>query len=91
MFEILGLLAIIAVAGLVLGCVALCIGLIKVVFKIALIPISLGLLALKGVAFLVVGLVALVVLGPIVLGIGLAILVPVLILGAIVWAGVALL
>ncbi len=90
MFELLGLLSILFAGGLILGGVAILIGLLKIVFKVAMIPIVLGAMALKGIFFLGLGLIGLLVLGPIVLGLGLALLVPVLLIGAIVCAGVAL-
>lgn len=87
MFELLGILALVAVGAVVLGVLALVAGLIKLVLKIALIPLA---LLLKGFGLLLGALVVLVVVGPLVFGIGLVILLPLLLLGAVIWAGVAL-
>lgn len=87
MFELFGILALLAVGAVVVGVVALFAGLVKLALKIALIPVV---LLFKGVGLLLGALVVLFVVGPLVLGIGLVVLVPLLILGAMVWAGVAL-
>jgi hypothetical protein len=87
MFELFGILALIAVGTVVFGMVALVFGLIKLVFKIALIPVA---LLFKGLFFLIGALVVLFVVGPLVLGVGLVVLIPLLLLGGVVWAGFAL-
>lgn len=87
MLELLGILALVAVGAVVLGILAVVIGLIKLALKIALIPLA---LLLKGLGLLLGALVVLVVVGPLVFGIGLVILLPLLLLGAVIWAGVAL-
>jgi hypothetical protein len=87
MFELFGILALIAVGAVVFGVIAIVGGLLKLVFKITLIPLV---LLFKGIGLLLGALVVLFVVGPLVLGIGLVVLVPLLILGAMVWAGVAL-
>ena len=87
MFELFGILALIAVGAVVFGVVAIVGGLLKLVLKIALIPMV---LLVKGVGLLIGALVVLLVVGPLVFGIGLVVLIPLLILGAMVWAGVAL-
>ena len=87
MLELLGILALIAVGAVVLGVLALVVGLLKLVLKIALIPLA---LLLKGVGLLLGALVVLVVVGPLVFGIGLVILLPLLLLGAVIWCGLAL-
>jgi len=87
MFELFGILALIAVGAVVFGVIAIVAGLLKLVLKIALIPVV---LLFKGFALLIGALVVLFVVGPLVFGIGLVILIPLLILGAMVWAGVAL-
>jgi hypothetical protein len=86
MFEVLGILALVAVGAVVLGVLALVAGLIKLVLKIALIPLA---LLLKGMGLLLGALVVLVVVGPLVFGIGLVILLPLLLLGGLIWLGVA--
>ncbi len=55
--------------------------------KIALIPVV---LLFKGVGLLLAALVVFFVVGPLVFGIGLVVLIPLIILGVMVWAGVAL-
>ena len=87
MFELFGIIALIVVGVVVVGVIALVAGLIKLVLKIALIPLV---LLFKGTALLLGAFVVLFVVGPLVFGIGLVILIPLLILGAMVWAGVAL-
>ena len=87
MFELFGIIALIVVGVVVVGVIALVAGLIKLVLKIALIPVV---LLFKGAALLLGAFVVLFVVGPLVFGIGLVILIPLLILGAMVWAGVAL-
>ena len=62
-------------------------GLIKFTVKLAMLPIVLG---LKALAFIIGFVIALVVVGPVVLALGLVLLVPLLILGGIVWAGIAI-
>ena len=59
-------------------------------FKLLLIPLWLAWVALKVVLIVGLALIALAVFGPIVLGVGLVLLIPLLILAAIVWAGAAL-
>ncbi len=86
MFELFGILALIAVGAVVFGVIAIVFGLLKLVLKIALIPLA---LLFKGLALLIGALVVLFVVGPLVFGIGLVVLIPLLILGAMVWAGVA--
>jgi hypothetical protein len=88
MFELLGLVALVAVGAVIFGAVALIVGLLKVVFKVALIPVWIGLAAVKGIVLLVAGVLALVLVGPVVLGVGLVLLVPLLLLGGLVWLGV---
>lgn len=87
MFELFGILALIAVGAVVFGVIAIVGGLLKLVLKIALIPMV---LLVKGIGLLIGALVVLFVFGPLVFGIGLVVLIPLLILGAMVWAGVAL-
>ena len=87
MFEFFGIIALIVVGIVVVGVIGLVAGLLKLVLKIALIPLV---LLFKGVALFLGALVVLFVVGPLVFGIGLVVLIPLLILGAMVWAGVAL-
>ncbi len=87
MIELLGILALIFVGVVVFGVVALVAGLLKLVLKIALIPLA---LLFKGLGLVLGALVVLVVAGPLVLGIGLVVLIPLLLIGGVVWAGFAL-
>ena len=87
MFELFGIIALLVVGAVVVGVVGVVLGLLKLVLKIALFPVV---LLFKGFALLIGALVVLFVVGPLVFGIGLVVLIPLLILGAMVWAGVAL-
>lgn len=87
MIELVGILALVAVGAVVFGVVAVVFGLLKLALKIALIPVA---LLFKGLAFLLGALVVLFVVGPLVVGIGLVVLIPLLLLGGVIWAGVAL-
>jgi hypothetical protein len=90
MLELLGLFAMLIVGGVLLGIFALAAVLLKVVLKIAFIPVVLGLSALKIILAILIGGVGLLILGPVVLGVGLLVLIPALILGGLVWAGMTL-
>ena len=87
MFEALAVLTLLFVGAVVVGLLLLLAGILKFVFKIALLPIVLG---LKALFFVIAFVVALAVLGPVVLIVGGLLLIPLLILGGLVWAGVAL-
>lgn len=87
MFEAFTVLTLLFVGAVVVGVLMLLTGLLKVVFKLALLPLVLG---LKALVFVVLFVLALVVVGPVVLGLGLLLLLPLLILGGLVWAGVAI-
>ena len=89
MLELIGLIALVVVGGLVLTVLGLVVGLLKVVFKVALIPVWLGLAAIKWLVLIVLCLVGVLVCGPIVVGLGLLALLPIAILGMMVWAAVA--
>jgi hypothetical protein len=93
MLEVLGILGILLAVGVVIGIVALVVGLLKLMFKIVLIPVA---LAFKLAGFLI-GFLVLLVVGPVLLGLGAAIVlpllllaIPLLIIGGILWAGFAL-
>ena len=87
MFELMGILALVFVGAIVFGVIALVAGLLKLVLKITLIPLV---LLFKGLGLLLGGLVVFLVAGPLVLGIGLVVLIPLLLIGGVIWAGVAL-
>jgi hypothetical protein len=79
----LGILAAIGLGiALVVGVV---VGLLKLAFKIVLIPVSIGLFLLKVVILVPLAILMLLVFLPVVLGVGAALLLPVLIIGALVW------
>jgi len=86
MLEVLAILTLLAVGAIVFGVIALLAGLIKFTVKLALLPVVLG---LKALVFVVGFVIALVVVGPVVLVLGLVLLIPLLILGGIIWAGIA--
>ncbi|MEJ2582684.1 MAG: hypothetical protein P8127_13765, partial [Acidobacteriota bacterium] len=83
----LAILTLLFVGAIVVGVIALLAGLIKFTVKLALLPIVLG---LKALVFIIGFVIALIVLGPLVLALGLVLLIPLLILGGIIWAGVAI-
>ena len=87
MFELMGILALVFVGAIVFGVIALVAGLLKLVLKITLIPLV---LLFKGLGLLLGGLVVFLVAGPLVLGIGLVVLIPLLLIGGVIWAGFAL-
>jgi hypothetical protein len=72
---------------------ALVAGILKLVFRVALLPIALGVGLLKLLVLPIVGLVLVFVLGPVLLAVGAVLLVPLLLLGgfvALAWAGLHL-
>lgn len=86
MLELLAVLTLLLVGAVVVGMIMLLAGLFKLTIKLALLPVVLG---LKALVFVIGFVIALVVVGPVVLALGLVLLVPLLILGGIVWAGIA--
>jgi len=86
MLEVLAILTLLAVGAVVFGVIAMLAGLIKFTVKLALLPVVLG---LKALVFVIGFVIALVVVGPVVLVLGLVLLIPLLILGGIIWAGIA--
>jgi len=87
MFEALAVLTLLFVGAVIVGVLVLLAGILKFVFKLALLPLILG---LKALFFVIAFVVALAVLGPVVLIVGGLLLIPLLILGGLVWAGVAI-
>ena len=86
MLEVLAVLMLLFVGAVVVGMIMLLAGLFKFTIKLALLPVVFG---LKALVFVIGFVIALVVVGPVVLALGLVLLIPLLILGGIVWAGVA--
>ncbi len=87
MFEALGILALLVTGAVVVGVLVLLAGLFKLLFKLALLPLVLG---LKALLFVIGFVIALIVVGPVVLVVGGVLLIPLLILGGLVWAGIAI-
>jgi hypothetical protein len=87
MFEALAILSLLFVGAVVVGVMVLLAGVLKFFFKLALLPIVLG---LKALVFVIGFVIALAVLGPVVLLVGALLLIPLLILGGLIWAGVAI-
>jgi hypothetical protein len=87
MFEVLAILTLLFIGAVVVGVIALLAGLIKFTVKLALLPIVLG---IKALVFMIGFIIALVVVGPVILALGLVLLIPLLILGGLVWAGAAI-
>jgi hypothetical protein len=87
MLEALAILTLLVVGAVVVGFIVLLAGFLKFFLKLALLPIVLG---LKALVFVIGFVIALAVLGPVVLLVGALLLIPLLILGGIVWAGVAI-
>ena len=87
MLEFLAFLMLLFVGAVIVGVVAMLAGVLKLVFKLALLPIVLG---LKALVFVIGFVIALAVLGPVVLLVGALLLIPLLILGGLIWAGVAI-
>jgi len=90
MLELFGLLLFLIVAGIVIGLAVLCLKLLFVVLKVALIPIKIGFKLVFGLVGLVVMGALLLVLGPVAAVVIFALAIPVLILGGLVWGAVAL-
>ena len=86
MLEALAVFTLVVVGAVVVGLLMLLAGLFKVVFKLALLPIVLG---LKALLFVIAFVIALVVVGPVALVFGALLLIPLLFLGGLIWAGVA--
>ena len=87
MLEVFAILTMLFVGAVVLGVVVLLAGFLKIVLKLALLPLVLG---IKALVFVIGFVIVLVVVGPVVLVVGALLLIPLLILGGIVWAGVAI-
>ena len=86
MLEVFAILTLLFAGAFVVGVIALLAGFVKFTFKLALLPVVLG---LKALVFVIGFVIALVVVGPVVLALGLILLIPLLILGGLVWAGIA--
>jgi hypothetical protein len=90
MIELFGLLMLLIVGGVLLGLAVLCVKLLFLLFKVALIPIKIGFKLVIGLLGLVLVGGLLLVFGPVVAIVLFAVALPVLILGGLVWGAVAL-
>jgi len=93
MFGIAALFTLFALGLGLFLVLALVAGILKLVFRVALLPLVLGVGLLKLAVVSVVGLVLCFVLGPVLLAVGAVLFVPLLLLGglaALAWAGVHL-
>jgi hypothetical protein len=89
MFGLASLFVLFAMAGVALVAFALIAGLFKLVFKVALLPVTLAFVALKvvlAIVAVVVGLVVLMAVGPVLVVVALVAGVPLLLLGGLAWA-----
>lgn len=92
MFTIAGLFLLLAVFGAAFVAFALIAGLVKLVFKVALLPVVLvfGVLKLALLAVgALIGLVLMVVVGPVLLVVGAMILLPLALIGGLAWAAIS--
>jgi hypothetical protein len=87
MLEFLAILTLLFVGAVVFGVIVLLAGFLKIVLKLVLLPVVFG---LKALVFVIGFVIALAVVGPVVLLVGALLLIPLLILGGIVWAGIAI-
>jgi len=90
MLELFGLLVFLIVGGIVLGLTVLCFKLLFVVLKVALIPIKIGFKLVFGLLGLVLVGGLLLVFGPVAAIVLLALAIPVLIFGGLLWGAFAL-
>jgi hypothetical protein len=87
MLEVLALLTLLFAGAVAIGVLVLVAGILKFVFKLALLPIVLG---FKALFFVIAFVVAVAVLGPVLLIVGALLLLPLVILGGLVWTCVAI-
>lgn len=90
MVEIAGLLTLLVFGIVIVGVAALVVGLLKLAFKLVLLPVWIGLALVKWVLLIGLGIAAAVVVGPVVVALLAVLAVPVLVIGGLIWAGVAL-
>lgn len=82
MLEILALMLVAAVVG---GIAVVAVGILKLMFKLLLLPFTLLAGAIKLAILLPLALVAAVIALPLVLGVGLVLLIPIALVGALIW------
>lgn len=90
MVEIAGLLTLLVFGAVIVGAAALVFGLLKLAFKLVLLPVWIGLALVKWIVLIGLGVVATMVVGPVVVGLLAVLAIPVLVIGGLIWAGVAL-
>jgi len=91
MLEFAALIVFLMVGAVVLAVLAVAGFLLKLLFKVLLIPLALAGWLFKAALALVGGLLLLIVLGPAVLVIGLVVVLPLLLLAGLVWGAVSVL
>jgi hypothetical protein len=90
MLEFIALLGLLLVAGVAVGLLMLALKLVALTFKVVLIPVKIGFRLLFGLAGLVAVGCLLLVLGPVALVVLIALAIPMVIIGGLVWGAVAL-
>ena len=91
MLELGTLLVLFVVCGAIVSVVTAAALVFRLFFKLLLLPLAVAGWLLKGVLAILTGLVLLAVVGPVALVTGLVILVPLLIVGGLVWGAAAVL
>lgn len=91
MLELAGFMGLFVIGGLVLSVLAIVGVLIKVFFKLLLIPLAVAGWFLKALLGLLAVAVTLVVVGPVVLVVGLVVLLPLLLVAGLIWGTVTVL
>jgi hypothetical protein len=87
MLELLGILGVLIVGGIVIGVTVMLFKLLALTIKLAILPVKIAFKLLFGV---IAGGILLLVFGPVVAVVLLAVAIPVLIIGGLVWGAVAL-
>ena len=87
MLELLGIVGVLIVGGIVIGVTVMLFKLLALGFKLALLPIKIAFKLLFG---LIAAGILVLVLGPVAVVVLLALAIPVLIIGGLVWGAVAL-
>jgi len=87
MLELLGIVGVLIVGGIVIGVTVMLFKLLALGFKLALLPIK---IAFKLFFGLIAAGILVLVLGPVAVVVLLALAIPVLIIGGLVWGAVAL-
>ncbi len=91
MFELAVLMVLFLAGAVIVTTLAVVVGLLKLVFKLLLIPLAIAGWFIKAIFGILAAAALLIVLGPIVLGLGLVVLLPMLLLASLVWGAVSVL